>query len=217
MKKASNVFYYVVIAVSLVAIIVLGAGYLKGRKQAASETSSDIQIEALKPKEDKVQITIDTEIIQDGLEGMGILITQEYYFTQMERYTKTKQIVGPLSSTAEFSYSYDGAVKAGIDFEKISISTDDKGKVIKVKLPESEIQDVTIDKSTFKKLSEKEYLWNSFNIDDYNMSLVEFENAAKEKALANGILDRSDEQAKQLVQNFIRNFPQASEYTIEFE
>ena len=217
MKRIGNFFYIGVIAASVVAIIIMGAGYFKDKKDVASVDSSDIQIESIKPKEDKVQVTVDTEILEDGLEGMGILITQEYYFTQIEKYTKKKQIVGDWSSTAEFSYSYDGTVTAGIDFEKISLSCDGDKKIITVKMPDSEIQGVNIDKSTFRKYSEKEYLWNSFNIDDYNMSLVKFEESAKKKALDNGILERSDEQAKNLVQNFLKNFPQIEGYEIVFE
>ena len=76
---------------------------------------------------------------------------------------------------------------------------------------------VTIDKDTFKIYSENESLWNPLKLEDYNISLVEFENAAKERAIANGILERSDEQAEKLVLEFIRNLPNASGYTIEFK
>lgn len=93
---------------------------------------------------------------------------------------------------------------------------DDK-KSITVKIPHSGIQAVTIDKDTFQIYSEKDSLWNPIKLEDYNMSLSEFEAAAKEKALENGILDRSDEQAKKLVENFINNFPSLSEYDISYE
>ena len=73
------------------------------------------------------------------------------------------------------------------------------------------------DRNSFKKYSEKDYLWNAINIDDYNMSLVEYEESAKEKALDNGILEKSDEQAKLLVQKFLYNFPQIAGYDITFE
>jgi hypothetical protein len=114
-------------------------------------------------------------------------------------------------------YSYDGAVMAGIDFEKIQIEKNDDKKSITVKIPHSGIQAVTIDKDTFQIYSEKDSLWNPIKLEDYNMSLSEFEAAAKEKALENGILDRSDEQAKKLVENFINNFPSLSEYDISYE
>lgn len=219
MKKNENFFYIGVIAISILAIIILGIGYLKDKKGSSSANSSDIQIEAIKPKEDKekVTVTFDTQTLQDGLQGMGFLVTQEYYFTQIGHYKKEKQIVGPLSSTAEFSYSYDGSVTAGINFEKISVSCDMDKKVIMVTMPKSEIQGVIVDRNSFKKYSEKDYLWNAINIDDYNMSLVEYEESAKKKALDNGILEKSDEQAKLLVQKFLYNFPQIAGYDITFE
>ncbi len=206
----------VIIVVSVIAMIILVADYVKDKNNTPEETAVKTEIATLKPKEDKTQITISTETIQDGLSNMGFLITQEYYFTQVETYTKEKQILG-IASSSEFVYSYDGAVTAGIDFEKISVSKDDTNKTIKVKLPESEIQAVTIDKDTFKVYEEKESLWNSFKLEDYNMSLAQFEKSARQKALDSGILDRSDEQAKTLVQSFIKNFSQISGYEIEFE
>jgi hypothetical protein len=54
-------------------------------------------------------------------------------------------------------------------------------------------------------------------LEDYNISLIEFENTAREKALASGILDRSDAQAKNLVTEFIGSLPNTSGYRIEFK
>ena len=47
------------------------------------------------------------------------------------------------------------------------------------------------------------------------ISLTEFEDTARQKAYDSGILDRSDEQAKELIKNFISNFPNTSDYEIE--
>ncbi|WP_026511929.1 DUF4230 domain-containing protein [Butyrivibrio sp. LC3010] len=215
-KKASRIFYLLIITISVIAIIILLTGYIKSSNQRANEQTEQTTISKIKPKEDKTLVSISTETIQDGLSNMGILMTQEYYFTQVETYTKEKNIwVIPTSS--EFVYSYDGSVMAGIDFEKIQINKDDDKKTILVILPESEIQAVTIDKDTFRIYSENESLWNPLKLEDYNISLAEFENTAKQKALDSGILERSDEQAKNLVMNFIRNFPQMSGYTIDFK
>ena len=169
-----------------------------------------------KEKKDKVVISVSTDTIQDGLANMGVLITQEYYFTQVEKYTKEKTFLKFITSSSEFMYSYDGAVMAGIDFEKIEIKTDEDRKIITVDMPDSEIQAVTIDKNTFKIYSEKDSLWNPLKLEDYNISLVEFEDAAKEKAIASGILGRSDEQARNLVREFISSLPNTGEYTISF-
>ena len=76
---------------------------------------------------------------------------------------------------------------------------------------------VTIDKDTFKVYSEKDSLWNPLKLEDYNVSLVEFEDAAKKKALAGGILTRSDEQARSLVREFIGSLPGTASYTVTFQ
>ena len=110
----------------------------------------------------------------------------------------------------EYDYEIDAATGA-------VIAKDEDQKKIIVTMPASDIVAVTIDKDTFKIYSEKESLWNPLKLEDYNISLVEFENAAKAKALASGILKRSDEQARNLVREFIVSLPNTSEYVIEFK
>ena len=156
-------------------------------------------------------------MIREGLADMGFLVTQEYYFTQVETYTKEKTIFVIIPSSSGFTYSYDGTVLAGVDFSEISVRSDEDRRAIVVDMPASEIQTVTIDRDTFKIYSEKDSLWNPLKLEDYNISLAEFENAAKEKALASGILERSDAQAQTLVRQFILSLPSAAGYTVEFE
>ena len=216
-KKTQNYIYLAIIAVACIAIIILFAGYHKDKKEKSDEEETATTIAQLRQREDNIVVTVDTEMIEEGLENMGFLVTQEYYYTQVERYTKEKKIFNVLPSSSEFMYSYDGKVLAGIDFEKIKVTKDDTSKTINVEIPKSRIYTVTIDEDTFKIYSEKDSLWNPLNLEDYNISLAEFEDSARKKAKDSGILDRSDEQAKSLVENFIANFPLASEYEIEFD
>ena len=206
-----------IIAVAVLAMIVLGIYYRITKKKKAEDIAVSAPAKPDKKSEEKVLVTVSTETIRDGLANMGTLVTQEYYFTQVEKYTKEKTILQFINSSSEFIYSYDGTVTAGIDFEKIEIKKDDNEKKLTVVLPDSEIQTVTIDKDTFKIYSEKDSLWNPLKLEDYNISLSEFEAAAKQKAVDNGILERSDEQAQLLVSNFISNIPTASDYEIVFE
>ena len=216
-ENTKKIVYLVIIAVCAVAMIVLGIDYLIRQKNAPEEITFEEPAETMKSDEEKVLVSVSTETIRDGLANMGTLITQEYYFTQVEKFTKEKKIFKYISSSSEMLYSYDGSVMAGIDFEKIEIAKDDAAKTLTITLPKSEIQTVTIDKDTFQLYSEKDSLWNPLKLEDYNMSLTDFEETARQKALDNGILERSDEQAKVLVSNFISNFPAAAEYEIIFE
>lgn len=204
-----------VIAIVLAAIMVLG--FVSDMKAEESEVTKTVTTITEKEKKDKVLISTSSKTIQDGLADMGVLITQEYYFTQVETYSKEKNIFIVIPTRSGFMYSYDGAVLAGVNFENISVKADEDKRVIAVKMPASEIQAVTIDRDTFKIYSEKDSLWNPLKLEDYNISLAEFEDTAKEKALDSGILKRSDEQAQKLVKEFIRSLPSMSSYKIEFQ
>ena len=205
-KQHRNQIYLGVTIIAVILALVLCLDFKIRRDAEQNETAVTATTIKEKEKKDKVVISVNTDTIQDGLANMGVLITQEYYFTQVERYTKEKTFLKFITSSSEFMYSYDGAVLAGIDFEKIKIRTDEDRKAITVDMPDSEIQTVTIDKDT----------WNPLKLEDYNISLVEFENAAKDKAVASGILERSDEQARNLVREFIASLPNTGEYTISF-
>lgn len=216
-KKNSNRIYIVitVIAILLAGFLCLDYGIRKKAEQ--SQVQETVTTKTEKEKKDKVRILVNTETIRDGLANMGVLITQEYSFTQVETYTKEKTFLKFITTSSEFMYSYDGAVLAGVDLEKIKVTQDEDRKAIVVEMPASEIQAVTIDRDTFKIYSEKESLWNPLKLEDYNISLAEFEDAAREKAIAGGILERSDEQARKLVTEFIVSLPNTSEYTVEFK
>ena len=212
-KNPKDVFYISVITLALIVAIILCVKYTRdmaGRQTAGASAPS------LAPKEEKVLVTMNVETIEDGLENMGVLVTQEYYFTQVETYTKEKKILNFINSESGFTYSYDGKVTAGIDFGKITVTRDEETKTLKVEIPYSELQATDIDRDSFQIYSEKESLWNSLNMEDYNMSMAEFEETAERKAIDSGILERSNEQAKELIRNFITNMPGTEEYTIEF-
>ncbi len=214
LKNPKNTFYLIVIGAAVLAMLVLCIMY--SVKEKSDPTGDSASVSASTPtKKEKVLVTVSVDTVEDGLRNMGTLITQEYYFTQVEKYTKDKKVLGVFNSSSELAYSYDGSVTAGIDFEKIELEKDDETKTITVVIPPSEIQNVNIDKSSFKVFSEKDSLWNPMNMEDYNDSLKNFEEAAKQKALDSGILERSDEQAQLLINGFIRNYSAFSDYQID--
>ncbi|SFU58617.1 DUF4230 domain-containing protein [Butyrivibrio sp. M55] len=216
-KKNKNYLYIVVILIAVITMLVLLTDYKKNANSEPSLADIAATESTVKKSPAKVIVTVNTETIREGIANMGTLITQEYYFTQVEKYTKEKTIMKFITSSSEFLYSYDGAVTAGVDFEKIAISKDDDAKTITIDIPDSEIFSVNIDKDTFKIYSEKDSLWNPLKLEDYNTSLAKFEAAAKEKALANGILEKSDAQAKTIIENFVNSLPEASKYQIEIK
>ncbi len=202
-----------IIVAATVASLILGIGYFVRGKQDKTEQVSITEMN--KPSDEKVVITVDTQVIEDGLINMGFLVTQEYYFTNVETYTKEKKVLKFFDATSELAYSYDGYVTAGVDFEKIRVIKDEDTKTITVEVPDAEIQTVYIDKDSFQVFTEKESMWNKMDVTDFNDSLKEFEKAAKEKALESGILERANEQAEALVYNFLNNSQNVKNYRLE--
>ncbi len=213
-KNNKNRLYLAVIVIAVITMIILLVDYKKNVPAEPSLSDIAASDNTVKKDTSKVLVTVNTETIREGIANMGTLITQEYYFTQVEKYTKEKTIMKFITSSSEFIYSYDGSVTAGVDFEKIAIDKDEDAKTITIDIPDSEIFSVNIDKDTFKIYSEKDSLWNPVKLEDYNSSLAKFEESAKEKALQNGILEKSDAQAKTLIENFMHSLPETSKYQI---
>ena len=165
--------------------------------------------------ETTVSLTGDT--IRDGLNDIGELATEEYYFTRVETYDSSKNIKGfkvPFT-TSRFVYSYDGMVKAGIDFTAIEVEKDDLKKTITVKLPASQILDCSIDPDTFEVYDEKKSVFNPIHISDYNDSLDEMLEAAKADAIEKGVLERADSNAELLIKNMVKSAYDVDDYYID--
>ena len=219
-KKLKTVYIVICIFLSII-IIWLLVGMLNSRNKTDNaslkdivEKQSDKKLFDDSPVVEEI-VTVNTEIIKDGLKEMGTLITQEYYFTQVEEYKSTER-VWIFDSKASFIFSYDGVVTAGIDCNDIEITKDDEAKIINVKIPKSNIIGVNIDHDSFNIYEEKEGLWNKLDMTKYNNSIIEFENEAKNKAINKGIIDKADENAKTLIESFINSLIEDNVYSIEF-
>lgn len=168
----------------------------------------------------EVEKEITSDVLQDGLNDMGIMVTQQYYFTEVVSFSSVKKL---LKTDIELKFtesgylaSYDGVVTAGIDFADISVEKSGDKPVITIHIPASEIQNVDVDPNSFRLFSEKNGLGNPLSVEDFNSSLVELENTAVEKAIDRGVLTRADENARQLITNFVSSLADTSKYTLKF-
>lgn len=166
----------------------------------------------------EIEKKITAEVIRENLQDVGVLTTEEYYFTEVISYSKLKKLWKIELGITESSYliSYDGVVTAGIDFTAVDVQKDDEQKRILIILPKSEILSVDIDPESFQLYSEKEGLGNPVSVTDYNQSLVEMEQNARQKALDRGILTRADGNARKLVGQLVAGLVNTEEYTIDF-
>lgn len=230
-NKKELIFIILILVVFVVIIGWLAKGYMSDLKNRENDDHNSkpepVQIVAEptvktvteyvdKIVEVEVEKEITPQIIQDGLNDMGLLITEEYYFTQVEDYSSTKTYFKFITSESNFVYSYDGIVTAGIDFEDIKVIRDNANKKVVISLPKASIRNIDIDYESFKVYKEKEGLWNPIKISDYNDAMIEFEKNAEKKAIEKGILDRADEGAKSIIKNFVNGLIDTDKYEIEF-
>ena len=218
-KKKEMIIYLAVSFVMLVIILVLAIGLIKDQrlKETSLQVGNVTKDEGKKLFDDAKLadevVTVNTQIIEDGLKDMGRLTTQEYYFTQVEEYSSSKKVL-IFESKASFTYSYDGVVSAGIDCNDIAIEKNDELGKITIKIPKASIFGADIDHDSFKIYEEKDGLWNKIDMTKYNDSLIEFENAAIEKATAKGIVDKADESAEKIIRSFVDSLVDTDDYEI---
>ena len=222
-EKKTQRIYYIVFALLLLAIIGVAAWGLTHtpRKEPYAPPAPTPEVVIREKEVEKVvevEKEITAEILQDGLRDMGLLVTEEYCFTEVVTFSSMKKIFNLELAVTESSYvaGYDGVVTAGIDFSFARIQKDDEAGRIIVTLPAAEIIGVDIDPESFVLYDERIRPWNPISAEDYNSSLIELEQQAREKALGRGILEKADNNARTLVKNMIAGLVDSSRYTVEF-
>ncbi|MDO4976989.1 MAG: DUF4230 domain-containing protein [Eubacteriales bacterium] len=87
---------------------------------------------------EEVQITTISETSLEKIVSTSQLSTMEYTYNGVAKVTKKN------FDTIKYYVAYEGVVKAGIDFTKIDISLDKDNQTIIIRLPDVEIQSVSI-------------------------------------------------------------------------
>ncbi|MBQ1568174.1 MAG: DUF4230 domain-containing protein [Erysipelotrichaceae bacterium] len=156
------------------------------------------------------------ETIESGLRQIGEMNTAEYYFTRTETVEDSKKLdltsIGidfvtniPLTSNS-FTYSYDGNIKAGIDFTEIEVSIDRDAKTITVLLPKSRIMSSEVDPDSYKFYEIKNNILNPISPEDYAVSFADLIHKEEERAVEEGLLEKADENAQKILKNFISSY-----------
>ena len=165
-----------------------------------------------------VLTTASSRVTAFGLKNIGELATQAGYFTSVQSIQKEKEILGitlPLSKSS-YVFSYDGVVKAGLDFADIGIEVDDSEHIIRITLPEVKILSVEIDPTSFQEYSNSGSFITPLSPSDVNQSLGSLQDRVKDTALANGIKENALENAKLLIKGFLAGCYDMTVYRIEY-
>ena len=193
-------------SIALVAVICIVVTWIV-RGKIDNITPKDLvpDIEVPKVEEEKA---FDSATIKSGLHDMGKLVTAEYRFTHVEKFESSKKIgdfdLGKLGKK-QLIYSYDGNVKAGVDFAKIEVETDDEAKTIRVVIPEPEFISSEVYPDSFALYDEQESLFNQLSSVDFAASFDDIKTKEEKKAKEDGLLELAKTNADSLIGNFIAN------------
>jgi len=168
-----------------------------------------------------VTVTRTTSKTTDiGFKNIGELATQAAYFTNIQTVEKAREVLGitvPFTDS-KYIFSYDGVIKAGIDFSKVEVNVDDETKQITVYMPEVMILSIELNDDSLVVYDQSESIYTPLRIEDVNSSISEMKSEAKEKAIANGLLENAKTNAELLIRNFIfQTYDEESGYTVVFE
>lgn len=176
---------------------------------------------AVREKWIEVEKKVSAEVLEDRLQDMGVLITAEYYFTDLVSFSSVKtflktDFVLPFTESS-YMVRYDGVVNAGIDLSAARVEKDEERKLIVVHLPKASIHTTSIDLDSFELIEEKSGLGNPLSVQDFNASLQALEASAERKAAERGLLEKAEKNAEAVIGQFIGGVVNDSAYTLRFE
>ncbi len=213
-------------ALLIAVILACGGGFAAARRQYENKKTVEY-VEVPVEKEKVVEVPVEVrkaitgEIIEEELRDVGELVTQEYDYTEVGTFDSQKsvQLFGydvtvPFTQT-KFIYSYEGTIKAGVDFTRIAVEKADDSKRVTVTLPKAEILSSELDEDSFQLYDEQNNIFNPFSVKDVNETNRNLKKHAEEKAIEKGLLKRADANAKAMIRSFLMSTYDLEGYMIQ--
>ena len=154
------------------------------------------------PISDGEQVVTSTALA-NSFNGIAELAVEEYNFTDVGKFTEeNKKLLGislPLTSKS-FLLTYSGTVKAGIpDVSAITVDIDDEARTVTVTAPQVEVLEAWLDPASIEIYDESFSPLNELEISDVTEFQAGQVDKAKETAIANGLLDKAETRAEELL------------------
>ena len=164
--------------------------------------------------------SMNTKSTKFGLEDVGELVTQTAYLTIVQdtkvNYDFFELFELPFTESRQI-FSYDVEVDAAVDFSKISYTINELSKSITIKLPHSKIYKTTLDLDSLVIYLDEGSIFSRIDLSKQNDALISMKKQAELDAIANGILDEADKNAKKLIEGMIKSNKNFKDYYVEYK
>lgn len=165
-------------------------------------------------------INLQTKSTKFGLKDVGELVTQTAYVTVVTDNKENKELFNkfeiPFTESRQV-FSYDVEVDVSVNFSEISYTVDSENKEIKVSLPHSKIYKTTLNTDSLKVYLDTESLFSRIDLKEHNDALNAIKEQAATDAKSNGTLEAEDNNAKRLVESFIKENSRYKDYSFSYE
>lgn len=162
--------------------------------------------------------TVKTNTTDFGLKDIGELATQAGYFTivsVIDDSIKIRNWSVPFTSS-KYIFSYDGVVKAGLDFADLSFDVDEVNHTVTVQLPATKLLSIEIKEDSLEIYDERKNIFTPLDLSDIQDSREDMLEEIKQKANEQGLLEQATENAKVLIQGFLSGHYDPNEYEYVF-
>lgn len=164
--------------------------------------------------------TLDVKTIEEILQPAGDLITQRYYYTDMDTFESYKELLGakiPLT-TDKVVFTYKGAISAGIVLSKVEFAVDEEEKTVTVTLPDIFIVSNEIFEDEFKAYEIKNSIFTETKFTDYALLLGGMKSKKAEELMKNQkFRDEARKEAENVISAFLKNATVSKDYKIIFK
>lgn len=208
MKKVG----FIVTALVLMALLggLVGAKIGGGKKSILQKVADSVEEKS----------TLDVKTIEEILQPAGDLITQRYYYTDMDTFESYKELLGakiPLT-TDKVVFTYKGAISAGIVLSKVEFAVDEEEKTVTVTLPDIFIVSNEIFEDEFKAYEIKNSIFTETKFTDYALLLGSMKSKKAEELMKNQkFRDEARKEAENVISAFLKNATVSKDYKIIFK
>jgi hypothetical protein len=145
-------------------------------------------------------------LIVQGFRKICRLATVEVSLADYARRTVPKTLDLPFTTEPEAYLFYAGVASAGFDVcdEQARIDVDHTARQVRVRLPPPRL--LTLEVKRFETINERSGFLNAISPEDRNRWFQEARTALEQGALAQGLLPRATEHARELVGDFVERW-----------
>lgn len=197
-------------------VVCLGVGIFAGVKIGNKDRKSLLE-KVADAVEDKQ--TLDVSTVQEIVKPAGDLVTQRYYYTDVDTFENYKEVLGakiPLT-TDRTIFTYRGIISAGIVLNQVTFEVDNEAMTIKVSLPPVFILSHEVDEQGFKAYEIKNSIFTETKISDYSALMGQLKMKKADELLKNEeFMTSAREEAKQVITSFLNASTLSKDYKIIF-